>query len=331
MCLVDSELRYVRINQLLADINNVPIEQHIGKTIAEVIPKLAPYIEPAFREVLSTGEPITNVEIQTTTPRDDSTPRDWIVNYYPFIDSDDQIGGVSVTVHEITELKESQRVSEEAFLKGLLQGQERERSRLARELHDAAAQNIAAITFQILTLETHLTEQSDEAIKKLSDLTNSTGDMLRRMALNLHPFELEELGLVIALKQHISMLGLESSVQLTFQVDGDPGEQRLSEDLALTAYRICQEAISNAIKHGQPEHINVNIIWEPHLLSLLVEDDGIGFDVEEIATEPLAFGLMTMRERAHLAKGSLIISPRIGGGTAIRLELPIPDANTRTA
>ena len=77
MCLVDAELRYVRINQLLADINMVPIDQHIGKTIAEVIPKLAPYIEPAYRQVLKTGQPITNIEIQTTTPKDQATPKDW--------------------------------------------------------------------------------------------------------------------------------------------------------------------------------------------------------------------------------------------------------------
>jgi len=84
MCLVDTELRYIRINQQLADINNVSIDQHIGKTIAEVIPKLAPYIEPAYRQVLESGEPIEGVEIQTTTPQADATPRDWVVNYYPF-------------------------------------------------------------------------------------------------------------------------------------------------------------------------------------------------------------------------------------------------------
>lgn len=64
MCLVDRHLRYVRINHLLADINDASIEQHIGKTIVEVIPRLAPYIEPAFRQVLESGEPITNVEIR---------------------------------------------------------------------------------------------------------------------------------------------------------------------------------------------------------------------------------------------------------------------------
>jgi len=330
MCLVDTELRYVRVNQLLADINSVPIEDHIGKTIAEVIPKLAAYIEPAFREVLDTGEPITNVEIQSTTPQDDSNPKQWVVNYYPFIDSDDEIRGVSVTVQDVTELKNSQRVSEEAFLEGLLQGQERERSRLARELHDSVAQNVAAMIVHIALLEGNLTEQSEESIKKLSDLAESTSEMLRRIALDLHPFELEELGLETALNQFITVLHKESSAELTLHVEGDAYKVLLSENLALTAYRVCQEAITNAIKHGQPAHVDVKIIWEPHLLTLLIDDDGIGFDINEMEKTSLGFGLMTMRERAHLAKGSFIIGSRAGGGIAIRLELPLPNPNTRT-
>ena len=324
MCLVDTELRYIRINQQLADINNTPIDQHIGKTIAEVIPKLAPYIEPAYRQVLETAEPITDVEIQTTTPQADSTPRDWVVNYYPFFDLDGQIRGVSVTVQDITEVKRTQREREEAFLTGLLKGQEQERSRLARELHEGVAQSFTGLAFHILALGQQGSDQMKEEAKTLADLASNAADALQRMAVDLHPLTLDQLGLCTALEQYISSMNGESQVEFDLQINGKVDENSLPNDVALTTYRVCQEALSNAIEHGKPSHINVKLIWEEHLLTLKVDDDGIGFDPDNIDTDTPKLGLTSMRERAHLAKGSLILSSIVGDGTSIRLELPLP-------
>lgn len=148
------------------------------------------------------------------------------------------------------------------------------------------------------------------------------------MALDLHPFELDLLGLTAALNQHIETLDRRSTADITLSVEGIPYKDTLPNDVALTAYRVCQEAISNAIKHGQPRHVDVKMVWEPRLLTLQVDDDGVGFDPDQIETDPPPLGLTSMRERTHLAKGSLILSPRVGGGTAIRLELPLPEVST---
>ena len=162
----------------------------------------------------------------------------------------------------------------------------------------------------------------------IAELATSTGDALRRMALDLHPLELDLLGLTAALNQHIETLDRRSTADITLSVEGKPYKDTLPNDVALTAYRVCQEAISNAIKHGRPRHVDVKMVWEPRLLTLQVDDDGVGFDPDQIETDPPPLGLTSMRERTHLAKGSLILSSRVGGGTAIWLELPLPEVST---
>jgi len=325
MCLVDTDLRYIRINQILAEINDVPIEKHIGKTISEVIPKLAPFIEPAFKEVLKTGKPIENIELQTTTPQSNSIVRDWIVNYYPYISSDGQILGVSVTVQEITEMKRALQANESAFLKGILQGQESERSRLARELHDAAAQNISALAIHVSALAEGSIENFKERAQELAALASETGDSVRRMALDLHPMELDLLGLTAALQQFSNTIQKNSAAKITIQIEGDNHEELMSPEALLTCYRVCQEAISNSVIHAQATLIEILIGWESSLLTLTVTDDGIGFDPETTGPKDLPMGIISMRERAKLADGSLLISSDSKTGTTLRLELPISD------
>ncbi len=88
MCLVDTKLRYLQINQVLAGINGFSIDYHIGKTITEVIPKLAPYIVPLYEQVLKFGEPITDVDVQSSAAEHGPVSRSWIVNYFPFFDNE---------------------------------------------------------------------------------------------------------------------------------------------------------------------------------------------------------------------------------------------------
>jgi len=325
MCLVDSDLRYVRINKVLAEINNASVEEHVGRTIAEVIPKLAPFIEPAFRQVLETGDPILEIEIQSTTPQAESAPKDWVVNYFPYFAADGSVRGVSVTVQEITAIKRAQRESEEAFLKGLLEGQERERSRLSRELHDSAAQNISGLAFHIAALAEGSIEEFRERAEELSELASSTGDSIRHMALDLHPLELDLLGFSEALQQYLDLIQRQVSLSINLQLKGESKNELLSDEVALTAYRVCQEAITNAIKHAQATRIDVEISWESELLTISITDDGVGIDSDDDDVSPPPLGIISMKERAQLVSGSLLIGSADSGGTAVRLELPFTE------
>ncbi|MCU0566567.1 MAG: PAS domain S-box protein [Oculatellaceae cyanobacterium Prado106] len=117
LCFLDADLRYIRINQQLADMNGLPISAHVGRTLRQVLPELADQLEPIYRQVIETGEPILDWNLQGTTPAQPGIIRDWLVSYYPLKDRDntllenlpngsaDRILGVNVMVQEITERK----------------------------------------------------------------------------------------------------------------------------------------------------------------------------------------------------------------------------------
>ncbi len=108
MCLLNTELRYMRINQDLADINGKPIVEHIGRTLSEVVPDIAPRVEPLYRQVLETGQPVLGIDVHGTTPAQPGVEKDWVVNFYPFKSSEGVMQGVSVTVEDSTERKRTE-------------------------------------------------------------------------------------------------------------------------------------------------------------------------------------------------------------------------------
>ena len=103
MCCLDTDLRYLRINAVLAAINGRPVSEHIGRTLREVLPEIAPTLEPAFHEVLESGKPMLNVEVQGRVPSEPAIERYWICNYYPLVSPEGAVRGIATTVQEITE------------------------------------------------------------------------------------------------------------------------------------------------------------------------------------------------------------------------------------
>jgi PAS domain S-box-containing protein len=108
LCFLDTERRFVQMNERLAEINGLPVSEHIGRTIREILPELAEIQEPIFEQVLQTGRPVLNVEIQGTTPAQPGVERYWLANYYPLREADGQFLGINITVQEITERKQAE-------------------------------------------------------------------------------------------------------------------------------------------------------------------------------------------------------------------------------
>lgn len=118
LCVLDQELRYIRINDWLAEINGYPPEAHIGRTVREMVPKLADKVEPLYRQVLETGEPLLGIEIRAETNRYPGVERVFKDRYHPLLDAHGNVVGVNVVVEEVTELKqeeEMRRISEARF------------------------------------------------------------------------------------------------------------------------------------------------------------------------------------------------------------------------
>ena len=114
LCFVDADLRYVRVNQRLAEINGSSVEQHIGRTANEILPELADQINPLYQQVIETGKPTLNLEVSGTNPAQPGVMRTWLSSYYPLKDKDDRTLGVNVVVQEITEIKRHDAERQEA-------------------------------------------------------------------------------------------------------------------------------------------------------------------------------------------------------------------------
>jgi PAS domain S-box-containing protein len=108
LCFIDTDLRFVRINEQLAQINGLPVSEHIGHTLREILPEMADSLEPLYRQVIESGEPILNLEVSGTNRAQPGIERDWLVSYHPQKDESDRVLGVNVMVQEITERKKTE-------------------------------------------------------------------------------------------------------------------------------------------------------------------------------------------------------------------------------
>jgi signal transduction histidine kinase len=205
----------------------------------------------------------------------------------------------------------------------LMNAQEDERSRIARELHDSIGQSIAVLSFQMQRAGLELFESSLRehfAITELTGKLKDIGIQVGRLSHQLHSSELEYLGLGIA----ITSLCREFSEQYPITVECSctdlPAE--LDNDVALGLLRVTQEALHNIVKHSQAENVQVELTGTPNELTLLIRDDGVGFEMNKSRTA-VGMGLISMRERMLLVGGAFEISSNPQQGTTIVARAPV--------
>jgi signal transduction histidine kinase len=203
---------------------------------------------------------------------------------------------------------------------------EAERNRVARDLHDGPVQGVSAASLSLeaalLMIKAGETDRGIEVLTKIRRELAQEADALRRLMSGLRPPLLEERGLIPALREILADFGNESSVSTGFSGRLESG---LAEDLETLAYRVVQEALSNAAKHAGASHMSVSVESDQGQLRIEVVDDGRGFDSNR-AREFLRMGrvgLASMRERVELASGTLVVRSTPGQGTTIVATLPI--------
>ncbi len=212
----------------------------------------------------------------------------------------------------------SQRVARDA-LRRAVAAQELERRRLARELHDETGQALTSMLLGLTTVEAAQTpEQVREAVAGLRRLVVSTLQDVRRLAVELRPTALDDFGLLPALKR----LGQTVSERrgLDVQVEARLGSARLQAETETAVYRIVQEALTNVVKHADARHVSILVTRKNRSVSVMIEDDGKGFELEGAGSAGL--GLLGMQERVALLDGSLVVESSPGQGTTLVLELP---------
>ncbi|MFL5931537.1 MAG: GAF domain-containing protein [Gaiellaceae bacterium] len=211
----------------------------------------------------------------------------------------------------------SQRVSREAMRK-VVQAQELERTRLARELHDETGQALTSILLALKPLEGAADADARAAVAAVRELVVSTLQDVRRLAVELRPSALDDLGLVPAvdrLAQTVAETGMRVDVEAHI------GDERLPESVETTLYRIVQEAVTNVARHSGAGRLSITLTRKNGAIVAIVEDDGKGFDPARTGSDGL--GLVGMRERLALVGGTLRIEAAAGAGTTIAAEVPL--------
>jgi signal transduction histidine kinase len=209
----------------------------------------------------------------------------------------------------------------------MLHVEEIERRRISRELHDEAGQSLLCIRLQMELVEQALPEHEGEwraKLREARDLTERTILEMRRLIAALSPAVLEQLGLGAALRQLINRFQrLHAGCRIRLQLSK---MGVLPQQLEVIAYRLVQECFNNIGKHSGATHVNINLASADGRLKLVVEDNGVGFRVEEALAKRESFGLSGMRERVALLGGEFQVESRTEGakrGTKISIELPI--------
>jgi signal transduction histidine kinase len=201
-----------------------------------------------------------------------------------------------------------------------------ERTRLARELHDSVTQSLFSVHCQAGAVATYLDRDLARSKRELDELRRTAHDALqgmRELIFDLRPVSLKAAGLAAALRDQVEQQRTTGGPELLFEESGNCSLPLRVEEHLL---HIAQEALRNAIKHARAQRIMVSLIVEPDWVDLCVADDGQGFDPQSLAAEERrSFGLIGLRERAKLLKGSLDVLSKPGEGTKVRVRVPILD------
>lgn len=209
----------------------------------------------------------------------------------------------------------------------IIKAQEEERYRLSREIHDGPAQDLANLIIQSSICEKLIDYDPDEAKKNIQELRRLTRECLknvRQVIFDMRPMALDDLGLVPALTQLCAKMSDRGIVQATFGVDGEAWEIPKPAEIAL--FRIVQEALNNAAHHSGAGKARLRMLYTSEALSILVEDEGKGFDEEELKKldDDEKLGILGMRERGKIIGAEVTVSSVKNKGTKVHIRIKKP-------
>jgi two-component system, NarL family, sensor histidine kinase DegS len=209
----------------------------------------------------------------------------------------------------------------------IIEAQENERQRLARQMHDGPAQRLTNLILQAEICERLFEADPAQAKTELANLkkaVTATFQRTRDFIVTLRPMMLDDLGLLATLRRYVENFEKKSVVAASLSSTGQ--ERRYPPYYEVTAFRVIQEALNNVEEHAHASNVRVALDFQEEHLDVVVEDDGSGFDVNNAlatASQRKMLGLVSMQERAEMLGGTLELDSSIGRGTRIRLSLPI--------
>jgi signal transduction histidine kinase len=246
--------------------------------------------------------------------------------------ADDEIGRLGRTFNQMSaslreyrsEVEEKERVRL-ALLERLVHVQEEERKSISRELHDEVGQSLSAALLSIhqnckyMSLPGNVCQEMEQRIHELIDDVHS-------LAWQMRPPILDDYGVSSALQRYLGNVSEQAGLEIDYQASPATGMGTLPSQVELTLYRVAQEAIQNVVRHARANRASVVLLRQDHSLTLLVEDDGCGFEVDKKPADGgIHLGLLGLQERVTLCQGSVTIESAPGSGTTIQIRIPLAE------
>ena len=310
--------RYRLVNSRFEELFRIRNEEIRGKSDYDIFPReVADQFRASDLQVLSEGRPR---QVEEPIPQEDGV-HTYLMVKFPIYDDQGVANGLCGIATDITELKKAQ--DQLRRLSGsIMARQEKERTAIARELHDELGQVLTALRMDAVWLAEHLKGKEPKAADrslKMRELIDKTIDEVRGLATRLRPGVLDHLGLIDALEWYASEFRRRTGIACIFKPFN---VQRVDDIVATAAYRIAQEALTNVARHSFATQVQITLKEEKGILTLAVVDNGRGFNIRKIE-ESECLGLAGMRERAGLIGGTLEIQSKPQKGTQVYFKLPL--------
>jgi PAS domain S-box-containing protein len=306
-------------------------DEVIGKSITILIPKDRLYEEENILAQVHRGEHISHYE--TIRQRKDGTLLDISLTVSPVRDANGIITGASKIARDITERRRTEAaVREREMMSRLVDAQEAERHRIARDLHDHLGQQLTALRLKLESIRVNAASHPDivDEVAETQVYASRIDLDLNYLAWELRPTELDHLGLSDALSSFVrewsKTYGIEAEFHTSITIGG-----RYHPDLETNLYRIVQEALNNILKHAKADSVSVLLEQRSDLLVLIIEDNGTGFEPgarSRNGSSGKGLGLIGMRERTALLGGTLEIESRPNEGTTVFARVPTRYSDT---
>jgi len=294
-------------------------KEMLGKPISLLIPPNRKNEEPEILERIKRGESVEHYE--TKRRRKNGRIIDISVTISPIRDAEGKIIGASKVARDITERKRLERE--------ILEISEREQRRIGQDLHDGLCQHLAGIELMSQVLEQKLARRSKATAAKAADIARNVRDAIshtRLLARGLSPVTLESEGLMSAL--HELALNTQKIFGVACRFECDPPVLVSDFPAATHLFRLAQEAVSNAIKHGKAKRILIRLKEERGRMLLRIIDNGAGFPAQ--LTRSKGMGLRIMQSRAGMIGGTLALERNAAGGTSVTVAAPNPAGRRKT-
>jgi two-component system CheB/CheR fusion protein len=261
---------------------------------------------------------VEDLQLDQTFP--DVGTRNFLLNIRP-IHRHGQSKLLLLAMEDVTDRRQAERL-EARLVSGILRAQAGERERIAHELHDETGQALSALLVHLRTLEETIDASDARArVQRLRNDVRTCIENVRRLARGLHPATLADLGLLGAVKEIADAFTQTHGIPVHLTIEGEAALAGLAEEIALALFRVIQEALTNVARHAKAENVSLELGHDTVCVTILLHDDGIGFDSPGAKT---GLGLVVMRRRIEELGGRLELRSVPGEGTSIQAQVPVP-------